>query len=181
MEIWKPVIVDREYKYKYSELYEVSNLGRIKNSKGKILKPKVHRDGYLRINLHLNGEIENFSIHRLVLLAFDYDNFFEKAECNHKDENKSNNCLENLEWCTAKYNSNYGTRTERCTKHLKGSNRKGIRTNCKKVINLDSGIIYESIFECSKQLGINYVTLQKHINGKRKNRKYNIYYFKDII
>ena len=119
-----------------------------------------------------------------MLLAFNYEGYFPKAEVNHKDENKLNNCIENLEWCTAKYNANYGTRTKRCTRHLydKKENFKGIKsnkekTNNRKVIDKDTNKIYNSIIECAKDKGINYKTLQANISGTRKKNRFNIEYY----
>lgn len=181
MEKWKPVIVDKENKNKYSDLYAISNEGRVKNLKtNKILKPLLRKDGYLRAHLYCNGKVKDYAIHRLVLLAFKYNEYFNKAEVNHKDENKLNNHLENLEWCTAKYNSSYGTRIERCTKHLydDNGNFKGIgEKKAKKVIDNDTNKIYNSLKECAIEKGINYKTLQGYVNGKRKRNKFNIEYY----
>ena len=95
----------------YEGTYEVSNLGRVRRN-GKILKPLKHRDGYLHVDLYKNGIRRKGFIHRLVGLAFipNPDNL----PCiNHKDEDKTNNTVNNLEWCTREYNNNYGTRNER--------------------------------------------------------------------
>ena len=95
----------------YEGLYEVSNLGRVRRN-GRILKPLKHRDGYLKIDLNKQGIRKGVYIHRLVGLAFipNPDNL----PCiNHKDEDKTNNTVKNLEWCTREYNNNYGTRNER--------------------------------------------------------------------
>ena len=183
MKIWKNVLVDREEKHKYSEIYEVSNEGEIRNKKTKrILKLKICKDGYLRIGLHHKGRCSSYSIHRLVLLAFNYEGYFPKAEVNHKDEDKTNNCLENLEWCTAKYNSNYGNRTLKATKHLydENGNFKGIKrdkksnicTNNKEVVDIRNNKHYKSIKECAKDIGVGYKTLQYHLNNRRKVNKY---------
>ena len=90
--------------------YAVSNYGTVINIKrDKVLKPGV-AGGYLRVVLCNNGKMRNHLIHRLVALAF-ISNPDNLPEVNHKDENKTNNCVWNLEWCTKKYNNNYGTRT----------------------------------------------------------------------
>ena len=112
-EIWKPI-------EKYPG-YEVSNLGRIKSYKqdkvnGKIMKPYACTKGYLQIDISLDGRKRknrvHLAVHRLVAIAF-LPNPDDLPEVNHKDENKTNNCVDNLEWCTAKYNNNYGTHKER--------------------------------------------------------------------
>lgn len=101
----------------YEGLYQVSNLGRIKSFKrdtvnGKILKLILKRDGYLRFNAYKNGKCKYLLIHRCVAKAF-ISNPHSYSEINHKNENKQDNRVSNLEWCSAKYNSNYGTRNER--------------------------------------------------------------------
>lgn len=98
----------------YEGLYEVSNLGRIRRN-GKILKPSKVRHGYLQIALYKNGIYKRFYIHRLVAYAF-IPNPNSYPEVNHRDEDKTNNTVDNLEWCTHEYNNNYGTRNERLSK-----------------------------------------------------------------
>lgn len=98
----------------YEGLYEVSNLGRVKSlkwGKERILKPGMDGCGYLKANLYKEGKIKHFMVHRLVAQAF-IPNPEGLPQINHKDEDKTNNRVDNLEWCTAKYNSNYGTRIE---------------------------------------------------------------------
>lgn len=99
-EEWKPV-------KGYESRYEVSNFGRVRNRDGHILKP-IERRGYLCLNFCVNGVRKDVKIHRLVAEAF-IPNPNDLPFINHMDENKHNNCAENLEWCTAKYNCNYGT------------------------------------------------------------------------
>ena len=97
----------------YEGLYEVSNLGRVRSLETeRILKPSKNTCGYLFVSLYKNGIKKAVRIHRLVALAFipNPDNL----PCiNHKDEDKTNNTVDNLEWCDDKYNANYGTRNER--------------------------------------------------------------------
>ena len=145
-EIWKDVVG-------YEGIYKVSNKGNVfsverKDSMGRecggiILKPKYHRDGYLGINLYKNGKMKSKFIHRLVAEAF-LPNQNNYLEINHKDENKTNNYVENLEWCTRKYNVNYGTAIERAT-----------QTQSKKVkaINVKTGevITFNSTHEAGRK------------------------------
>ncbi|MBR3164001.1 HNH endonuclease [Candidatus Saccharibacteria bacterium] len=124
-EIWKAVPG-------YEGKYEVSDQGRVRSLphivtmkkinaksypyyfKGKILKPYVGKGGYLYVSLVIKREY----VHRLVAMAFipNPDNL---PQVNHKDENKQNNIVSNLEWCTQKYNLKYGTGQERRHKQLK--------------------------------------------------------------
>lgn len=111
MEVWKDV-------KGYEGLYQVSNYGRVKNSKkDHILKPVVRQHGYLGVMLYGHGGhktrgFKTFSVHRLVAEAFipNPDNL---SEVNHIDECKTNNRVENLEWITRKDNVNYGTAQKR--------------------------------------------------------------------
>lgn len=114
-EIWKDIAG-------YEGLYQVSNLGNVKSLKRlvpiksskkklfpveeKILKPVKAR--YCIVRLSKNGKHQNYSVHRLAASAF-IPNPLNLPIINHKDENKQNNNVENLEWCDVKYNSNYGT------------------------------------------------------------------------
>lgn len=115
IEIWKDI-------KEYEGLYQVSNLGRIKslarinsnrNKKHIILKPRMGgSDLYDRCRLRKNGNSKNFLVHRLVAIHF-IENPENKKYVNHKDEDKTNNFFENLEWVTFKENLNHGTRNRR--------------------------------------------------------------------
>ena len=120
-EIWKDV-------FGYEGLYQVSNKGRVKSINNYhrkdcvILKPQLNRFGYEIVNLYRKRKMRHFFIHKLVAFAF-IQNPNNYPQVNHKDECKTNNNVENLEWCTAKYNINYGTRNIRCS--LKNKGQKG--------------------------------------------------------
>lgn len=113
IEIWKPIA--------NFENYEISNYGRVKSlnynhaNQERILVPEVTKKGYLRICLSKNNIKYKFRIHRLVAEAF-IQNPDNLPQVNHKDEDKINNCVDNLEWCDNKYNNNYGTKIERAIK-----------------------------------------------------------------
>ena len=105
-ELWKPV-------KGYEGLYEVSSLGRLKSldtfrHKGKIKNIRLDKDGYFLIDLHKNKNAKTKRVHRLVAEAF-IPNPNNLPQVNHKDENKHNNCVDNLEWCSQQYNMNYGS------------------------------------------------------------------------
>lgn len=106
MEVWKDI-------EGFEGLYEVSSLGRIKTlhyyggNQTRILKLQSDKNGYLTVGLHKGGVTYQKKVHRLVAIAF-IPNPENLPQVNHKDEDKENNCVENLEWCTSKYNVNYG-------------------------------------------------------------------------
>lgn len=114
-EIWRDVIG-------YEGLYQVSNKGRVKCIQGKynghLMSVIKHTGDYFVVSLRKNKNRKQFKIHRLVAQAFipNPDNL---PQINHKDEDKANNSVENLEWCTAKYNVNYGTRGKRSGNKIK--------------------------------------------------------------
>ena len=118
-EIWRPVVG-------YEGLYEVSSYGRVRSldryvksksesyrlTKGKVLSGSITKDGYVRCLIKVNGVGRSYFVHRLVAETFipNPDNL---PQINHKDEDKTNNRVDNLEWCDPKYNMNYGSRQER--------------------------------------------------------------------
>lgn len=91
--------------------YEVSDRGRVRSRGTLILKPDVAK-GYERVTLFVSGTRHRRQVHRLVADAFIH-NPDGLPIVNHKDENKRNNAVDNLEWCTQMYNANYGSRNDR--------------------------------------------------------------------
>lgn len=168
-EIWKDIAG-------YEGLYQVSNFGRIKSLersvndnggnnllKERILKP-FYVSGYYSARLYINRSHKDYRVHRLVAQAF-ITNPYNLPIINHKDENRLNNTVENLEWCTYQYNNTYGTVIEKQIKsHL---NHKDLS---KPVLCIELNKIFPSIHEAGRWLGDYH--LQAHIceccNGKRK-------------
>lgn len=161
-ETWKPVTCTDIV------MYEVSSEGKVRNLKtGRILKPYYNTQGYARVNLTsaYNDKTKQTKklVHRLVAQAFIPNNDQSKTIINHKDENKRNNSVANLEWCTYKYNANYGTRNERVAK----SKSKPIQQ-----LDLKTGFIiatYPSVTEASLSIGIYYDTITKAARGIKKS------------
>lgn len=103
----------------YEGLYAITSCGKVWSYRNeKFLKPIADRYGYLLVSLYKNGKAKNYKIHRLVADAY-LPNPENLPQVNHKDENKANNCLQNLEWCDASYNNNYGTHIEKVSNSLK--------------------------------------------------------------
>lgn len=107
MEIWKDI-------KGYEGLYQVSTYGMVRSlgkgktwKKPKIMKSRDNGHGYYMVNLSKEGVYKHHYIHRLVAEAF-IPNWFNDQEVNHRDEDKSNNNVDNLEWCDHKYNMQYG-------------------------------------------------------------------------
>ena len=162
LEVWKSI---KEYPD-----YLVSNMGNIKNIKtNKYLKPIASYNGYQRVGLYKDGKMILFSVHRLVANAF-LSNPSNLPQVNHKDENKLNNTVENLEWCTAKYNANYGNKSKRTveTKIQKGSYERFRQKVVKAVVCLETKKIYSSIKEASEVTGLNRAGLSRACTGVYK-------------
>lgn len=141
-EVWKDI-------KGYEGLYQISNTGKVKGLKrNKVLKPILQRSGYYYVDLQRKRRL----VHRLVAEAF-IDNPDNLPEVNHKDEDKVNNSVENLEWCDSKYNANYGTRNK----------RRGKPIQC-----IETGVIYWGAREMERQLGIKHNSIAFAIrNGTR--------------
>lgn len=133
----------------YEGLYQVSNEGRVKGLvSGKYRKFMVSWDGHLRVTLSKNSKKKPKLVHRLVAEAF-IPNPNGLPQVNHMDENPKNNKVENLEWCTAEYNANYGTRNERIS-----ITQRNCTSTSKKVyqytLNGELVKVWESVGECDR-------------------------------
>lgn len=154
-ERWLPVVG-------YEGLYEVSSLGRVKSLiKNKILK-QYKKGSYLYVFLYMSKKSRTYRVHRLVAIAF-IPNPLNLPQVNHKDENKQNNCVDNLEWCTAKYNINYGTARERITK-----TQMETMSTMKKVLCIDTNITYISTKAAERETGANHTCIARCCKGRIK-------------
>ena len=144
----------------YEGLYQISNKGRVKslhNGSERILRSWTNNDGYLNVALYKNAAAQHRLVHRLVSEAF-IPNLENKPQVNHKDENKLNNCVNNLEWSTAKENSNYGSRNERLSRKILQYSKSGefIRE-------------WQSAAEVERELNINHSNIADCCKDKRKS------------
>ena len=159
-------VPDYEGLYSISDRGRIKSLARVKNrgtklqytSKEKLLKPSITKDGYLTVFLCKNGITKSYALHRLVAIAF-IDNNGELSDVNHKDENKLNNCVENLEWCSKTYNTRYGTRTQRTSKRIQQLTKEGVLIRT-----------FNSVKEASRILGIGSSNIHNCAVNKRVNK-----------
>ena len=173
-EIWKDI-------KGYEGMYQVSNMGNVRSAdrivhikqahceydelrEGRIVKGLPRRHGYLAVFLYKDGQRRQESIHRLVAEAFcrkqDGD-----TDVNHKNENKTDNRASNLEWCTHKENSNYGTAQER---RLQTCRERHSRWKAVKQFDLQGNFIaeYPSLAEMEKQTGYSKGNVCNALHGK---------------
>jgi len=142
-------------------LYQVSNLSRVRRKKsGRVLSP-FSAKGYLAVVLWSGGIQHGFTIHRLMAQVF-IPNPNNYPQINHKDENPLNNSIDNLEWCTAKYNMNYGTRTQRAAE-------KTSTPVVQKTKNGEEIKTYKSQAQAGRETGVLGSHISQCVNGKRKS------------
>jgi len=165
MEIWKNVL---EY-----EDYQVSNLGNFKKG-NKIINGCKDKNGYLISTFRNTGIAKTVKLHRLVLLTF-IQNIDNKPQVNHINGIKSDNRVNNLEWCTHSENQKHAIKTglrvgvkgEKCNfSKLK----RGLNNKCKKVINTKTNQIYDCAQDVSDFLEYSHVSFLKQLNGYTKNK-----------
>lgn len=157
----------------FEGFYSVSNKGNVKHDKTTkrigtgnyareehFIKHRINNKGYAIVDLYKGNKRSQLLVHRLVAIAF-LDNPNNYKVVNHKDENPLNNSVENLEWCTQKYNMNYGT----CPTRIGNANSKS-------VLQLDkNGLVikkFNSIIEAKRQTGISYGYISDVLHGRRK-------------
>lgn len=140
----------------YEGLYAISDCGKVWSYRKNIfLKPFLAR-GYFKVRLCKNGNNKQVLVHRLVAETF-LSNPQNLPQINHKDENKQNNCVGNLEWCDTKYNINYGRHNEKVAK-----------SHCKKVYCVELDKEFESAKSAAAQFNLSDSNIAKCCKGKYK-------------
>lgn len=181
-EVWKDI-------EGFEGLYQVSNLGNVRSldryvshlsggeclKKGRILKPYIDKDGYKKVILCKYGEKRLQVVHRLVAQTF-IPNINNLPFINHKDENKTNNRVDNLEWCTQKYNCNFGTRNERIIQNRIGKTARRPIVQLTKQCELVGE--YESAMEAYRQTGISQGSISNCCRGLQKYTRGFIWKYK---
>ena len=158
METWKEIAG-------YEGIYEVSDQGRVKSlwhGKEKILKPGKTTRGYLKVNLYKDGHRKPLLVHRLVSEAF-IPNPQGLETVNHKDEDKTNNKVGNLEWMSQKDNNNYGTRNKRAGDALSKQVQMFDKSTCELLAT------FPSTMEADRVTGIAKQNISACCLGKRKS------------
>ena len=153
--------------------YTITDDGRVfslnyhKEGYKKEMKQRNNKKGYKIVYISSHSKDKSFFVHRLVALTF-IPNPYNLPKVNHKDENKTNNNLENLEWCSIKYNNTYGTRLERCA--AKQLNRKD-KSRPVKQFTKDGVFIkeYPSMHEVERQTGFYYSHIGRCCKGRSKS------------
>lgn len=184
-EIWKDVVG-------YENYYQVSNLGNVRSKdrvvntwhgvilkKGRMIKQSICNNGYYSVCFQVNNIKKQCLVHRIVAQAF-IPNLDNMPYINHKDENRLNNNIENLEWCTAKYNINYGTCKER-RNETKRDKCKLSKTTLQ--YNLEGTLIKEwkSTKEIERELGFSNQGVSACCRGIRKSFNGFIWKYKEPI
>ena len=129
-EVWKDIyytdsitgeLIDYRGKYQASNRSRIKSLNFRNTGKEKIMNQTFNKiTGYNYVSLLKNGKYKNHTVHRIISHLF-IPNPNNLPYINHKDEDKTNNRVENLEWCDSQYNNSYGTKTGRISKKLKGN------------------------------------------------------------
>ena len=157
-----------------SRKYEISNFGSVRRklkTEYKYLEPFEDKDGYLKVCLCENQHRIYRFVHRLVAQAF-IENTYNKPTVNHKDGNKQNNCLNNLEWATIKEQNNHALKTGLRNMKNDGCSKKVAQYD----MNMNLIKIYPSANEAKRQTGFSQGHISDVCRGEKK--KYKNYIWK---
>lgn len=157
-------MIYRKEKIKGYEEYMVDTDGVVYSKKGKPLKYSINHNGYCIVNLLSDGKRKGFAIHTLVANQFITKSSSDKCQVNHKDGNKQNNSISNLEWTTPKENSYHSVN---CLGNLRGSNNPNAKPL--RAYN-DSGYVYYFLSASDAAR-----FLSNHTNASFNSRKNGIY------
>lgn len=149
--------------YKY-----VDKNGIVYTKKERILKNKNRKDGYISVYLHRTKK-KYYLLHRLIAKTF-IKNTNNEKEVNHKNGNKKDNTISNLEWCNKSYNIKHAYSNQLREKLIGRNNNKS-----KLVLNTQNGVYYESCNEASKYSLYSPSTLRGKLNGSKLNNTNLIY------
>lgn len=161
MEMWKTI--------KGFDNYKVSTFGKVINVKtGKVLIPFTTKNGYLVVSPSRGGKPHKKYIHRLVLETF-YPNEDTSLQVNHVNGIKSDNRLDNLEWCTSSENHLHRSRTlglKSSTEHMNKMRILAEKAHCKPVRCVETNIIYRSGVEAAKSVNRSPTSIWQALCGK---------------
>lgn len=162
----------------YETRYEVSSTGKVFSHRcGRLLKQHKNPDGYYKVKLQkANGEVHTCFVHRLVAIAF-IPNPEDKETVNHKDTNKTNNNIDNLEWCTKGENTRHAWAngcckiTEAQREWAKKLTQMGVEKNRQPIQCISNGEViakFRSISDAARLLNTSEATISAYFT--RKNR-----------
>ena len=126
--------------------------------RNKFLKQHKDEKGYFRVKLSINNVSKNYKVHRIIAECF-IDKIEGKTQVNHKNGVKTDNKVENLEWCNNSENQKHSW--------ANGFIKSG---HAKMVLDTLTGIYYESATELANLIGVNRITLMGKLNGNRNNK-----------
>lgn len=169
-ELWKDI-------KGYEGLYQCSSWGNIRSldryipwrngykqfRKGQIIKPKQNKNGYLQFALNKNGQRKMVYVHIIIAKTFLDPNIISET-VNHKDGNKLNNRIDNLEWCSYSENNKHAYADLKRVKVTIGGRKRIIYFTD---IVTNKIIIYHSINEASKNIGLSHTQILRYINNKK--------------
>lgn len=165
--------------------YQISNLGNVKNKKtDKILSKRKSNNGYLRVNVR-TGLIKYEKPHTIMIHKLVAEYFVPKIKgknyVNHIDGNKENNCVNNLEWVTAKENSIHSIKMGLQIPKKGKENKLSKKIFCYDKMSKNLLFIFYGAREAERETGINRRDIWNNLNGKQKTCKKYIFSYKEVV